>query len=312
MIEQKSYNPEKDPRYNSRRFGPGERFQFEHSVIDETDILIKKGKKPELFENLDRELLWAEFMESVDAQYPDAHLRSPRIIDIDQDRTEIIMESVNAPLLIAEHQLGSLDPDRFSRFVKTFEIFDQVGDKWKSECPRDDSNEHTPYNQLDKSWSEWYKYTRIAGLVNPKIDADARQLVVDYTQYVTPRMQHGDYKPCHIFEDGDEWIVFDAEHASETKPRYYDLAYMYARTFVLARDPDTAKRLLSEFVEQHHESKEDFFNAFLPILMSRSMGMFLDVFIAATRLNFGYKTYVDDLYKHCMQRNLQALISRQE
>jgi len=310
MTEKILYNPGNDPEYNNHRFGPGERFSFERVEEDGLGILIKRGRNPELYENLDRELLWGEFMAYIGANFPEAKLRSPEILSLSRDKTELKMEYISAPLLTAENALSSLDDAQFSRFVQSLEIFDQVGGQWQPRTHRDDSNDHTPYDQVDKSWGEWYKYTRISGLVTLEMDVKARQLVDDYKEHLTPRLQHGDYAPWQIFDDNGEWITFDAEHASETKPRYYDLAYIYARTFVLARDPDTAMRLLIEFLPQHQESEDDFFKAFLPVLMSRSMGMFLDTYFAAKRGEFGRKDYAKDLYNRCLQRSLPALLSQ--
>ncbi len=310
MSEKQLYNPDNNPEYNNRRFGPGERFSFERTEENGLDILIKRGSSSELYENLDRELLWSEFMAYIGTNFPEAKLRSPEILGLSRDRTELKMEYISSPLLAAENGLGSLDGDRFSRFVQSLEIFDQAGGQWQPRTHRDDSNDHTPYDQVDKSWGEWYRHTGISGLVTPEMDFEARRLVDEYKQYLTPRLQHGDYFPWQIFDDNGEWITFDAEHASETKPRYYDLAYIYARTFVLARDPDTARRLLAEFLPQHPESEEDFFKAFLPVLMSRSMGMFLDTYFATKRGQFGYKDYAKDLYDRCLQRSLPALLSR--
>ncbi len=297
--------PAHEPSYNEKRFLSNDRFRFSRVEINGKDCFLKQATMPEMHENIEHELLWSEFMNDVESQFPEARLRAPKIYDFQDD--SITFEYIDAPLLCNPNDIRSLYDADFHKFVNTFVIFDQVGNEWTSKLSVNDTHEHTPYHQVDKSWNEWLAYTKLTGLVNDHMENQARQLVRDYGKFITPRIQHGDYKPWQIFDKDGEWIIFDGEHSSEQKPRYYDLAYMYARTFAIARDADNAARMLREFISQHNEDEDNFFNAFIPVLTSRSMGMFLDALIDNKKHGLDYTTDAQELFDRCMKRDLSAL-----
>ncbi len=295
-----------NPGYNEKRFLSDNRFSFNRVTLKGIECIEKQANFPELRENLNHEILWSKFMGDLSNRFPEIKLRAPKIYDIQSNK--IVFEYINAPLLCEVESLKSLNDADFKRFVQTFEIFDMAGDGWKCDLLINDFNEHTPYNNLDKSWDEWFKYVMPAGLINDQMANEARRLVRDYEKFVTPRMQHGDYKLWQIFDNDGEWIVFDGEHSSQVKPRYYDLAYMYARTFVIGQDEKNARRLLNEFLLIHDRPKDDFFNAFTPVLMSRSMGMFLDAFVDIKKGNRNYVKDANRLFEICTNRSLESLV----
>ena len=307
---EKTNNFYNNHNYNEKRFLPSDRFVFSRVSVNSKEGIEKKASMPEMYENLEHELLWSDFMHYVTKSYPEAHLRAPDIYDIKEDK--IVFEYIDSPLLCGANQTSTLNDSQFNRFVSTLVLFDKAGENWRSAKVMSDEHEHTPYNIVDKSWSEWLAYTKPAGLVTGGMEAEARQLVADYRGYIKPRMQHGDYKPWQIFDQGTDWVVFDGEHSSQTKPRYYDLAYVYARTFVIAQDDVNAKRLLGEFIRQHNNTDDNFFEAFLPVLMSRSMGMFLDAYMDIAKGGADYTASAYDLFDRCIKRDLSLLLTNQQ
>jgi hypothetical protein len=173
------------------------------------------------------------------------------------------------------------------------------------------------FDYFDKSWNEWLKVGNLYedGHLTEEVVEKARQLVNDYSPFVTPRLQHGDFVPWHLFSyhdgDADSWISFDGEHASLMKPRFYDLAYSYSRLFTRSDDKELAAQLLHEFVAlgvtNGEFTHEEFHQAFVPVLMSRSIGMFLDAHFDEQK-GEDYTAEAKDLFERCQARSLEALI----
>lgn len=268
---------------------------------------------------LEREATWAEFAVAVGANNPTLNITG--LAPLYQENHEaggvkrLVYPFVNAPFL-AEPGVSKPFRDSWvlSRYIKTLRAFDVGAEDWQPTVPMSERDEHTPFSAVDKSWDEWLEKGRLReqGLMISEMVSEARRIVRDYQTYVTPRFQHGDFVPWHLFaEHSGRWISFDGEHASVEKPRYYDLAYSYSRLCTRSRDTGSAARLLGGFIvlgeQQGDFTRDEFYKAFLPVLMSRSIGMFLD---AANDRKKGddYVAEANELFGRCQSRDLQALL----
>jgi hypothetical protein len=268
---------------------------------------------------LEREAIWAEFAVAVGANNPDLNITG--LAPLYQENYEaggvkrLVYPFVDAPFL-AEPGVSKLfrDPWVMSRYIKILRAFDSEAEDWQPAVSMAERDEHTPFNSVDKRWDEWLEKGQLLeqGLVTTSMVTEARRIVQEHQPYVTPRFQHGDFVPWHLFaEHSGRWISFDGEHASLEKPRYYDLAYSYSRLSTRSRDTDSAARMLGGFIvlgEQEGDfTRDEFYKAFLPVLMSRSMGMFLD---AANDRKKGddYVAEANELFARCQSRDLQALL----
>jgi len=92
-----------------------------------------------------------------------------------------------------------------------------------------------------------------------------------------PGVNHGDFVPWHMIQEGEKFILIDGEHASIQSPRYYDVCYFYHRLYTSAQNPDLAKIYLGKFRNQLSEEEKNKFDLSIrPILATRIIGGFWD------------------------------------
>ena len=90
-------------------------------------------------------------------------------------------------------------------------------------------------------------------------------------------VNHGDFVPWHMIQDGGKFILIDGEHASSQSPRYYDVCYFYHRLYTSAQNPGLAKNYLNKLRNQLSEEEKNKFDLSIkPILATRIIGGFWD------------------------------------
>ena len=288
---------------NPDSFTDEKRYSYSSFVVDGQGLFSKKAYQLEMVPLLQNELLWHDFMQQVTSTFPGLRLRSPRVIEEKDD--EIIFEHIEAPFVSSPDDKIIHDHD-IERLASVLIALDQVAGGWSSAHAVDDANNNLPYDNLSFSWEDWYKETKPAGLVTEEMMRQAKSLLAQYAACVTPRLQHGDFTPWHIFDQGGEWIIYDGEHASQMKPRFFDLAYLYSRIFTRQKNAEAAGRILQNFVGKIDMDEDDFFKAFLPLLVSRSLGMFLDAL--HDKKSVDYTLEAKNLYKLCVARDINLLL----
>lgn len=92
------------------------------------------------------------------------------------------------------------------------------------------------------------------------------------------RYQHGDFAPWHVFVRGDEWLIYDCEHANSTKHRFLDVAHTYARLATICRRSDLARRFLNEFIANHDSFSTPEAKQFTRIMISQAFGELINSF----------------------------------
>ena len=314
---------------NERTFSPEDRYRY-LLLSDNSGNRYFSKKLPGVYPDKDkkwssylgREPIWAQFAKEVGNHYPDLQLDSllPEHVEKNSDGqvTQVVYPYIDAPFVADPSDSTNLhNPETMQRYVDVLLAFDQYGMGWTAQDILDNSDEHTPYNQLDKRWDNWVNVGRLVddGIVTAEMLHRARALLQDHEQYVKPQMQHGDFTPWHLFNKTDEqgnstWISFDGEHASTIKPRYYDLAYSYSRIFTRAKDQQTASAMLAQFVEKGAARGQfeidEFTHGFIPVLTSRSIGMFLDAQHDKDKVDYFHEAH--DLFERCMTRDLRSLL----
>lgn len=96
-------------------------------------------------------------------------------------------------------------------------------------------------------------------------------IVKKYAPYAKPAIQHGDFVPWHMHDDGFPNVVLVDVEAANLRFRYYDLSYIYHRLYTETTEPKLAKVLLAAFL-QSVDDKELFIKQFLPSLVNRAVG----------------------------------------
>lgn len=170
-----------------------------------------------------------------------------------------------------------------------------------------DSSESAPYTDLLKKVDGWLEAPLAQGTVKSGEVSQAKMLVEKYRPHIKPALQHGDFVPWHLFDLGQKLCLFDGEHASLAKPRYYDLAYLYTRLYTRGEAPDAARAILRKFMQAAQVDQKTFEQAFLPVVTLRAMGMQADAL--ADRGRFDYTTATRSLLQACLKEDLAALLA---
>lgn len=280
--------------------------RYSYSKLQQGDktYFVKQALRPDVLPLLGRELLWHDFMADVSSQFPDLHVGSPEIHSLKNDT--IMFEYVDSPYVADDSNIQTLKP-KIPRLVNLLLAMDSAGENWTNPHPVEESSNHAPYWQIDARWDKWSEKPLESGILTQEMLQEAHKIVDSHKQFLTPRMQHGDFVPWHIFEQGDDWLIYDGEHASTQKPRFYDLAYLYTRLFTRTKSPEIAAEILTGFVDQINLSQEQFFNAFWPVVTSRSIGIFLDAH--NDRPKNDYIKEAQRLFQKCRQGELSDFTS---
>lgn len=189
--------------------------------------------------------------------------------------------------------------------------FDQMAiqPRMNDQAQYEDTNS-APYTNLTAKLDAWMKLP----LENKQIDEatikKGKQLFDIYKASVTPRLQHGDFVPWHMY-DLNEGIIglIDGEHASLTKPRFYDLAYIYSRLATRLNDFEAAQNLLTKVIDQLDEDRSEIEKAWIPIMTLRAFGMINDA--EADLKTLDYRPTAKQLLNMCFEEKITAFIGDQ-
>lgn len=115
------------------------------------------------------------------------------------------------------------------------------------------------------------------------------------------RMNHGDFVPWHMLQDGERFVLIDAEHAGVKKPKYYDTAYFYHRVYTAAESPELAKKYLAALSERLSAGeRKNLIDELRPILAGRAIGGYWDF----AQGDKSERSYHDALRKDIVENSL--------
>ena len=124
------------------------------------------------------------------------------------------------------------------------------------------------YFQRVQSWLEEVKEHQLQEIFNE---------VKNLKNTFEPSVNHGDFVPWHLIQEGEKFILIDGEHASTQSPKYYDVCYFYHRLYTSAKNPELAKTYLAKFRSHLSEEEKNIFDVSIrPILATRIIGGFWD------------------------------------
>ncbi len=250
--------------------GKNDRFAYARARKGPHEYFVKSAIRPDMLGHIQRELVWYEFMNRVEAYHPDRHFRGMRV-ERRIGRDTLVYEYIDAPVVATA---GELEKWRsvMPRYALMLETFDSVAMGWKSEDLPDE-----PSRSVDtyRIWLEWL------GDNTSKVKyLPAARKYFDIEKWKLRRtMQHGDLSPWQIFETEQDWIIYDGERCGTDLFRFYDLAYGFTRLFANLHAPDAAAELLRQFLTAHtSESRDEFIRQFMPVLMHRTIGVLADAY----------------------------------
>lgn len=139
--------------------------------------------------------------------------------------------------------------------------------------PRDDERGafDEEWGQYYQSIQSWHEEVKEHGL------QDVFDQVKNLKDKFQPSVNHGDFLPWHMIEEGEKFILIDGEHGSKESPKYYDVCYFYHILYTSGQNPELAKTYLGKFRgELPKEEKSVFEGLMKPILAARIIGGFWD------------------------------------
>ncbi len=276
--------------------GKGDRFEYAKVRKGNTWYFYKNARTEAMIPNIQREIVWSEFMNRIEAFYPTARLFGP---DIERrvGTTGIVLDYIDAPL-VAEP--GELDAWQrvIPRYAEMLVLFDTIALNWKSENLPDEPSRS---DHVYPIWQEWLgesidRYERLD-------EAHKRLESVHFK--LTKCLQHGDLTPWQIFDLKGNWIVYDGEKCGTDLFRFTDLAYGYGRLYTTLGSRVTAQQLLREFMEHHAMEREQFMKEFLPVLIHRAVGCLADAYNDAPEHD--YIELAEELLDAALDKNIAAI-----
>lgn len=194
------------------------------------------------------------------------------------------------------------------RLAKMIVDFDQIAlqPRVNQRAEYEDTNS-APYTNLAEKLDRWMELPIERKQIETAAIQNGKDIFDKYRANVTPRLQHGDFVPWHMYDLGEGKIgLIDGEHSSLTKPRLYDLAYIYSRLVTRMKSFKSAKKLLTMVVEQLPESKSELEKAWLPVITLRSFGMINDAELDLETTD--YRQYAKQLLNMCFEEKISVFM----
>ncbi len=279
-----------EPVIFNNQNGRNDRFAYAVAFRDGKKVFIKHAISDDAQGGFRREQQWSEFMLHVSSAYPGEYLSGPTILDIIGNDT-IVFEYINAPQVAKSHDINKWQGN-ILRYARMLQVLDEASEGWLPVNVQDDMSRATNFYD---AWTRWLgdNKSRVTRL------AEARQLVEDALPRLERRMQHGDLTPWQIFEQGDNWVIYDGEKCGTDLLRYNDLAYSYGRLATNLRSIETSRSLLAQYLSQSGLSHDEFMQNFQPAALIRSVGMLSDAYRNAL-LGDDYIDEAEELMRICL------------
>ncbi len=170
-----------------------------------------------------------------------------------------------------------------------------------------EESESAPVTDILRRVDRWVSLPLEEGLITAERVAQAKACIGAGVTGLRPRLQHGDFVPWHVFRTGRRtYAVVDGEHASLLKPRFYDLAYLYARIWTRMHAPGIARAVVRSFLAAAEIEYAQFTAQFLTILTQRAIGMHLDAL--NDRQTNDYIAEAQALLTNCLGQDIDELI----
>jgi hypothetical protein len=258
--------------------------------------------------DLNNEVWWNLTLKRLTEADPSIKVRAPLIET--QGANFYIGEFFEAQPLIKDgfkFDKAEMEP-WLGRISKVLIDFDQMAlQPRKNHSPIYEDTNSAPYTKLEAKVDQWMRLPLENGQIDEKLIVDAKQLIKKYSPYILPRLQHGNFVPWLMYDLGEELIgIIGGEHASLTKPRFYDLAYIYSRLVTRMKSFETARKLLSITADGLKEDDDMLEKAWLPVITLRALGMINDA--EADLEKTDYREFARMLLDMCFEENLKVFM----
>ncbi len=272
---------------------------------DDQKFFAKKVIDPKLTRDLENEIWWHLSLKRLSEASPKLLAVAPELIDY--GKNWYVAEFFDAPLLLNKEDtdLSKLD-QVIDRLVNLLVNFDQQLLTRNTGQPLYEETNSAPYTNLWKKVDGWMEKPLEAKIISPSQIEKSRSLIDSHRQYVLPSIQHGDFVPWHMFDLGEKTGIVDGEHSSLVKPRYYDLCYLYSRLYTWSGAKEQARQILKGFVDKSVNDTDKFFQAMLPVMTLRALGMHNDSIADLEERD--YRKDAKELLEMCLSGKLDNFV----
>jgi len=162
--------------------------------------------------------------------------------------------------------------------------------------------------ELFKKHDSWLEQAIHRGDISTADVQAGKDLVKRSWAQVEPSFQHGDFVPWHMFELGNgQTGIIDAEHASSSRPRFYDLAYLYTRLYTRSELNHEPRVILNQVVDGLKIQPDVLHPKLLPVMILRTFGMFFDA-IADEKPGDSYMIRAQELLRMCLRDDISEFL----
>jgi len=260
-------------------------------------------RRQKTFQN---EITGTELFSEIVYAHPDWHVKVPRTFE--KGEGWVIREYLEGETLCTEESRLEQAAPGVKRLATALAFIDRVEPDLNIAPPFEDS---APYTNIRKRFETWSKGPLESSILAHEAYESAQQLIATFQPYLVPRYAHGDVSPLkHVLVDATGTIgLFDFEHFSSQKPRYYDVAYCYSRLFTRVGDKRIAGSFLNSFLEvaetPPHQTEQ-----LLAIMTQRAIGMHFDAFNDRAK-GVDYVDRAQELLALCLQGDVMRLCTVQ-
>ena len=264
-------------------------------------FLFKQANDDFTKELLKNEVRWREFFKSVNAK----NVTSTKILEAGEDY--LLFEWIEADVLARPEpkSVAKLE-NQLDRYLDLIMAIRQAAKGYKPDG--DESKAIKPESRYDSplAYHERIKPLIGAGWTDSQTIKKVQALYNSYLPYAQGGYQHGDFTPWHIFVKGDQWIIFDAEHATSLRSGYTDLSHSYVRITCKGKNPKLAAKLLNKYLDKSAEDVNDFKNKIMSELVKKSAGSLIDAY--NDRHTSDYRQEANDLLDKVLKDDLNVLL----
>ena len=283
--------------YQTERWGR-ERFDYAIGTKGPKKFFVKSAKTRQYHTNIQREVVWNEFMNRVEAFYPERNFAGLRI-ERRVGAGSLVFDYLDAPLLADDDELAAWQA-QMVRYANMCETFDRVAVNWKADNLPDEPSRSL---QLYGTWKGW-----LGGAVSRVPHLDKARTLVEASQFKLMRcLQHGGpLTPCEIFVDGDRWVIVDGERCGTDLFRYTDLADAYCRLYGYHGAKSSAQELLQNFILHHGRPSDQFLPDFIPVLTHRCVALIADAL--RDQAEKDYVAEAEELLRLCVDHDVSTIV----
>ncbi len=242
---------------------------------DDKIYFLKMASTPDIGERTKNEPAWNDQIGNLIKKEAVDYFDVPHIYDIGEYEGKFYYLSSHhsGDMLASNNPPSTVNLEGWIDKIVRSNLFFHSLQRQDLNFPRDQQRESfedgwKEYYQSVQSWHEEVKEHKLEEVFDE---------VKNLKDVFEPSVNHGDFVPWHMIQEGKKFILIDGEHGTKESPKYYDVCYFYHRLYTSGQNPELAKVYLGKFKDKLAEEEKNKFHLLIrPILTARIIGGFWD------------------------------------